>query len=149
LGVAITLATGAIATGIQYSVDTISLATAVRWSLGHLPQVGYRGFVLLTPFVLVVMVVLLSQTRALEALVGGEERLHAHGVDNPPLRALCPGGGARGVSAGVGRCGPIAFVGPIVPHRVRRTVGSSRRTLVPMSALCGGFLLVLCDMVAR
>ena len=90
LGVAITLATGAIATGIQYSVDTISLATAVRWSLGHLPQVGYRGIVLLLPFVLVVMVVLLSQTSALEALVGGEERAHAQGVD---IELVTPQGG--------------------------------------------------------
>jgi iron complex transport system permease protein len=149
LGVAITLATGAIATGIQYSVDTISLATAVRWSLGHLPQVGYRGIVLLLPFVLMVMVVLLSQTRALEALVGGEERAHAQGVDIPRLRALCLGGGALGVSACVAWCGPIAFVGLIVPHLVRRTIGSSRRTLLPMSAVCGGFFLVLCDLVAR
>lgn len=149
LGVAITLATGAIATGIQYSVDTISLATAVRWSLGHLPQVGYRGILLLLPFVVIVMITLLSQTRALESLVGGEERAHAQGVDIPRLRALCLGGGALGVSACVAWCGPIAFVGLIVPHLVRRTIGTSRRTLLPMSAVCGGFFLVVCDMVAR
>jgi iron complex transport system permease protein len=149
LGVAITLAAGAIAAGIQYTVDTISLATAVRWSLGHLPQVGYRGVVLLVPFVGLVTALLLTRIRALEALLGGEERAHAQGVDVPRLRAICLGGGALGVSACVAWCGPIAFVGLIVPHLVRRTLGTSRRILLPMSAVCGGIFLVLCDTAAR
>jgi iron complex transport system permease protein len=111
--------------------------------------VGYRGVVLLLPFVILVMIVLLTRIRDLETLLGGEERAHAQGVDVNRLRALCLGGGALGVSACVAWCGPIAFVGLIVPHLVRRTLGTSRRILLPMSAICGGTFLVFCDTAAR
>lgn len=149
LGVAISLAAGAIATGIQFTADTLGLAAAVRWSLGHLPQVGYRGVLVLVPFVLLVHVVLLGQIRGLESLAAGEERAHSQGVDLPRIRVLCLGGGALGVGACVAWCGPIAFVGLIVPHLVRRAVGVRRSVLLPMSSVAGGGFLVLCDVVSR
>ena len=45
--------------------------------------------------------------------------------------------------------GPIAFVGLIVPHTVRRLVGADHRLLLPCTFLAGGGFLVLCDTVAR
>ena len=46
-------------------------------------------------------------------------------------------------------CGPIAFVGLIVPHLVRRGVGASQRILLPCSVVVGAALLVVCDVLAR
>jgi iron complex transport system permease protein len=46
-------------------------------------------------------------------------------------------------------CGPIAFVGLIVPHLVRLSLGTSRRVLLPMSAVLGAAFLVACDTAAR
>ena len=43
----------------------------------------------------------------------------------------------------------IAFVGLIVPHLVRLSLGPTRRVLFPMSALGGAAFLVLCDGIAR
>jgi ABC-type Fe3+-siderophore transport system permease subunit len=140
MGVAISLAAGAISAGIQYTADSASLMAAVQWSLGHLPQVGYRGVLLLAPFAIAAILALLFQTRALEALLGGEERAHSQGVDVPRLRALALGAGALGVSACVAWCGPIAFVGLIVPHIVRLSVGVSRRLLLPGRELPVGVL---------
>jgi ABC-type Fe3+-siderophore transport system permease subunit len=149
MGVAISLAAGAISAGIQYTADSASLMAAVQWSLGHLPQVGYRGVLLLAPFAIAAILALLFQTRALEALLGGEERAHSQGVDVPRLRALALGAGALGVSACVAWCGPIAFVGLIVPHIVRLSVGVSRRVLLPMSIVVGAAFLTLCDTGSR
>jgi iron complex transport system permease protein len=148
-GVAISLAAGAISAGLQYSADQLQLFAAVQWSLGHLPQVGYRGVVMILPFSLVTIIVLLTQTRALQALVGGEERAHSQGVNVAYVRSLVLGIGALGVAACVAWCGPIAFVGLIVPHIVRLTVGSSRRLLLPMSAVAGAAFLAACDTAAR
>ena len=50
-GIAVTLAASAISTGIQYGADAPALFAAAQWSLGHLPQVGYRGVLSLLPFV--------------------------------------------------------------------------------------------------
>ncbi len=148
-GVAISLAAGAISAGLQFSADELQLYAAVQWSLGHLPQVGYRGVAMIAPFALVTIAVLLFQTRALQAMVGGEERAHSQGVHVAHVRALVLGVGALGVAACVAWCGPIAFVGLIVPHLVRLTLGSSRRVLLPMSAAGGAAFLVACDTAAR
>ncbi len=148
-GVAISLAAGAISAGLQYSADELQLYAAVQWSLGHLPQVGYRGVLMIAPFVAITAGVLLSQTRALQSLAAGEERAHSQGVNVAYVRSLVLGVGALGVAACVAWCGPIAFVGLIVPHIVRLSVGTSRRVLLPMSAVMGAAFLVACDTAAR
>ena len=148
-GIALTLAAGALTTGLQVQADMAATFQAVRWSLGHLSQVGYGGLWVLAPFVVVAHGVLLSQTRALDALVGGESRAHSQGVDVMQVRTLGLAMGALGVGACVAWCGPIAFVGLIVPHMVRLSLGAGRRVLLPMSSLVGGAFLVLCDALAR
>jgi iron complex transport system permease protein len=148
-GIAISLAASAISTGLQYSADQAQLYAAVQWSLGHLPQVGYRGVVLILPFVLSTWAILLAQARSLQTLLGGEQRAHAQGVNVRWLRSVVLGIGALGVGACVAWCGPISFVGLIVPHVVRLAVGGSRRVLLPMSVVVGAGFLVACDTVAR
>lgn len=148
-GIAISLAAGAISTGLQYATDQSQLFQAVHWSLGNLSQVGYGGVAMIAPFVAASLIVLLSQTRALQALSAGEERAHSQGVNVPFVRSLVLGVGALGVAACVAWCGPIAFVGLIVPHIVRISLGSNRRVLLPMSAIVGAAFLVACDTLAR
>jgi iron complex transport system permease protein len=53
------------------------------------------------------------------------------------------------VGAVIAFTGPIGFVGLIVPHGVRRIIGSDHRWLLPASILAGAGFLPLCDMVAR
>ena len=148
-GVAISLMASALSTGLQYTADLNSMFTAARWSLGNLQQMGYFSIALILPFVIPSCGLLLLQTRALETLAGGEERAHSQGVDVARLRALSLGAGALAVAAVVAWCGPIAFVGLIVPQLVKMLLGSSRRVMLPWSLLIGGAFLVACDTVAR
>jgi len=46
-------------------------------------------------------------------------------------------------------CGPIAFVGLVVPHVVRSFTGPDYRWLLPASALAGGALLLVADVIGR
>ena len=148
-GIAISLAAGAITTGLQFQADIAATFEAVRWSLGQLTQVGYSGVQLLAPVAVFCIFILLSQTRALESMIGGEERAHAQGVNIRRTRTIALATGALGVGACVAWCGPIAFVGLIVPHLVRLGLGATRRVLFPMSALVGAGFLVFCDGLAR
>ena len=148
-GIAVSLAASAIASGIQFSADARAAFASVQWSLGNLAQVQYGRVVIVLPFAVSCAAVLLSQTNALETLVTGEERAHSQGVNVPRARALILGAGALGVAACVACSGPIAFVGLIVPHIVRLSVGASQRVLLPLSAVLGGCFLVLCDTLAR
>jgi iron complex transport system permease protein len=148
-GIAVTLASAALAQGVQAVADMRALFAATQWSLGHLPQLGYSGLQLLSPIVFVSGALLLSQRRSLQALSLGEEVAHAQGVAVRRVRALVLVAGALGVAACVAWCGPIAFVGLIVPHIVRRTSGPALRTLLPLSAVVGAGFLVACDTLAR
>ncbi|MFY2562446.1 FecCD family ABC transporter permease [Corallococcus terminator] len=148
-GIAFSMAAGAISTGVQFSADSAELLAAMRWTMGHLPQVGYQNVVMLLPIAAVSVVGLLSLTRALEVFIAGEEHAESQGVHVRAVRMASIGLGALGVAGCVAWCGPIAFVELIVPHIVRRTLGVSRRVLLPCSVVVGASFLVLCDAVAR
>ena len=49
----------------------------------------------------------------------------------------------------VSAAGSIGFVGLVTPHLVRLALGSDHRILLPASALAGGVLLMIADLVSR
>ena len=148
-GIAVTLATSALASGLQFQADYAETFAAVRWSLGNLAVVGAQRPLMLLPLALINLAIILWFRRSLEALVVGPERAQTQGISVVAVRTWCLVAGALGVGASVALCGPIAFVGLIVPHLVRRFTGASRASIMWMSALGGGALLVLCDAIAR
>ena len=148
-GIAVSLAAGALSTGLQYAADMQARFAATQWSLGYLPQVGYRGVLFVAPFAATTWLTSFGLVRGLTALASGEDLARAQGVDVPRLRVLTLGVGALGVAACVAWCGPIAFVGLLVPHLVRLLIGHAPRVLVPASAAAGAVFLVVCDTAAR
>jgi iron complex transport system permease protein len=148
-GITVTLATSALSSGLQYVSDSHALIGAARWSLGQLPQVGYTGVILLLPIVAPIWLLLLLLGRALQTFAFGEELAHARGVNVRRLRFLVLAAGSLAVAASVAWCGPIAFVGLMVPHLVRLAVGPALGRLLPLSLLGGSAFLVACDALAR
>ena len=82
-------------------------------------------------------------------MIAGEERAYSQGVNIQAVRSRVLFFGGLGVALSVAWCGPIAFIGLVVPHLVRMMSIQSRRVLLPLSALVGGSFLVLCDACAR
>ncbi len=58
-------------------------------------------------------------------------------------------GTALAVGAAVAVSGIIGFVGLVVPHLIRLTLGPDQRLLMPASALAGAALLLVADSFAR
>jgi len=148
-GIATSTMATAISMGLQYTADATSIFSATRWTLGSLQQLGYLGVVAVACVTLPTAALLLWQTRALEALAAGEERAHGQGVSLARLRTVCLATSSLGVAAVVAWCGPISFVGLIVPNLVRLLFGPSQRRLLPYSILVGAAFLVGCDAIAR
>lgn len=148
-GITVTVATGALSVGLQYVSDSRALVAAARWSLGQLPQVGYEGVLVLAPLVVPAWLVLLALGRALQTFAFGEELSASRGVNVSRLRTLVLAASSLSVAACVAWCGPIAFVGLIVPHVVRRSVGPALGRVLPLSLVTGATFLVLCDGLAR
>ena len=148
-GIALTLATSAVSSALRRGGDQITSLSALRWSLGSLTMVGIDRIAMLAPFVLITLLGLVWLIRPLEVLVSGTERARTRGVEVPRIRTLGLGFASLGVAACVATCGPIAFVGLICPHIVRRVAGAAPRILVPGSILLGAAFLPLCDSIGR
>jgi iron complex transport system permease protein len=148
-GIAATLAANAVSTALQSVADTRQIFTVAQWSLGHLAQVGYDGAVAVAPVVVVCQLLLLRMTPALQALALDEQLAHAQGVDVRRVRRRAIAVSALGVAFCVAWCGPIAFVGLLVPHLVRLIVGPAQRRVMPLSAVTGAAFLVACDVAGR
>ena len=148
-GIAFSIAAGAITTGLQFRADQVTTYRAVQWSLGSLSQNGYEELSVLLPFCGVCIVAVLTQIRSLEVLVGGEVKAFSQGVSVVAVRTWILVFGSLGVAGCVASCGPIAFVGLVVPHIVRLTMGNIRRYLIPFSAVVGAGFLAVSDALAR
>ncbi|MFY7070079.1 FecCD family ABC transporter permease [Nocardiopsis changdeensis] len=91
----------------------------------------------------------LANAGALNALALGEDTAKAlgHRVGRARVVGLTAITLLTGVT--VAACGPIAFVGLIVPHLARGIVGADHRWLLPYSALMGAILLLAADVLGR
>jgi iron complex transport system permease protein len=87
--------------------------------------------------------------RSLNLLMAGERDAAALGVETERVKGAVFVAASLATGAAVSVSGMIGFVGLIVPHAVRLTVGSDNRVVVPASALVGAAFLLLADAVAR
>ncbi len=101
------------------------------------------------PFIAVGMLLAAANAPALNLLGLGEDV--ARGLGQRIWLARAVGLAAITLLAGAATaaCGPIAFVGLVVPHAVRAVTGPDHRWLVPCSALAGAVLLLTADVVGR
>ena len=148
-GIAVTLATGALATGMQAIAGPRSLFVAAQWSLGQLPQVGYRGVAWLSGPALLTGCAVVALVRPLRALVRGTSVAASQGIPVRLVQGSALTVGALGVGAVVAWCGPIPFVGLIVPHLIRGWLGPGILGLLVGSLVLGAGFVVTADGLGR
>ena len=129
--------------------NTLVLANVYSWILGGLATAGWGEVELIAPYVAVSAVVLLACRRLLDVVSVGDEEAESLGVRSARLRLVVVAAATLGTAAAVSVSGLIGFVGIIVPHTVRLFLGPSYRRILPLSLLCGGGFLVLCDLLAQ
>lgn len=117
----------------------------VRWMMGSLDPVRSIEGAMLLPLMIPAWIVLVASSRALNQYRLGDEPAAARGVNVARLQAICVLVCTLATAAVVAHCGPIGFVGLVVPHMVSLLFGSDCRILLPGSALLGGGFLILCD----
>jgi iron complex transport system permease protein len=149
IGIAVTLAATSVATVVEDIADAPALVAASRWSLGYLGQVGYERIRIAAPILITCWILMLSQARPLQMLVLGEDVAHARGLNVTRARVVSLSATALVVATAVAWCGPIAFIGLIVPAIVRLALGANQSVVLPGSMLTGAALLSLCDVLGR
>jgi len=148
-GVTIGIISGGIIMLMIYFVSPYQFVSFHRWMMGGLDVLGYRELVPLLLLGGPGLVMLGAMTKTYNHLALGEELAMGHGVDAPRAQRWTFIGAGLTTAACVAVAGPIAFVGMIIPHAVRRLSGFDHRVVMPASFLLGGVVLALCDSVAR
>lgn len=99
--------------------------------------------------ILVGLIALIALGRDLNVLTLGDSTARSLGVNTSILRPVVLSLAALLAACAVAVSGIIGFVGLVVPHLVRLTVGPEHRALLPLAAVAGATFVVAADTVAR
>lgn len=149
-GVALSSFAGA-ATALIFNLSPSPIATAevMNWLLGSVQNRSWVDVAWVTPAVLLSGALAALAAPGLRMLSLGEETARTSGLPMARLRLLALAAAALATGAAVAVAGVIGFVGLAAPHLVRTAVrGDPGRLLLP-SALAGGLMLVVADLMAR
>ncbi|MGH3615617.1 MAG: FecCD family ABC transporter permease, partial [Pseudonocardia sp.] len=147
-GVAVSALLGALTSAIVLA-DTQTLDAFRFWAVGSLAgrDAGIAGQV--APFLIVGVLLACANSPGLNLLALGEDVARGLGQNVQVVRwtgliaiTLLAGGA-------VAACGPIGFVGLVVPHVARYFTGPDHRWLIPASGLAGAVLLLSADVIGR
>lgn len=134
---------------VQYFCDDVMVATVVYWTFGSLGRAGWTEIAIIAALTFGAFGVFYFNRWNYNAMEGGAHTAKSLGVPVDTLivmsMALC----ALISSVAVAFVGCISFIGLIASHIMRKFVGNDYRFLIPCSALCGGVLLLLSDIVSR
>ncbi|MEA2102035.1 MAG: iron ABC transporter permease [Thermodesulfobacteriota bacterium] len=148
-GVAISFFFSSVILFIQYMSDFSHSFHILRWLMGGLDTVGFESVLNMLPFVISGCAIILYMTHELNLMMAGEEISISRGVNVSGTRALLFFATSLMVGGVVAICGPIGFVGLMVPHICRLLIGANHCWLTPATILFGGVFLTLCDTLAR
>lgn len=149
VGIAFNALAGAAIGVLTYLADDPELRSIVFWTMGGLGGALWESVLGVLPFTLLAVVLAPLLGRALNLFTLGEAEARHLGVHIERTKQLAVVVAALATGAGVAVAGPIGFIGLVVPHLVRLTLGPDHRVLLPASALGGAILLLLADIGAR
>ena len=134
---------------IHYLADFSQSFTIIRWLMGGLDITDYKTILTVLPIVFIGIFILLFVSRDLNLISTGVHSAASRGVNVKKIQKIGFVTASLITGTVVATCGPIGFVGLIVPHIVRLFVGPDLRILIPASMLFGASFLVICDTFAR
>ena len=125
------------------------LHNIIFWLMGDLSMADLPQVWLLTAVVVPCTILIFCLSNTMNLFLMGKELAQTMGVNIKVITAILLVATSIMVSATVAACGPIGFVGLVIPHLLRLVVGPDHRVLVPACLLGGGAYVVLCDILAR
>lgn len=147
--------------GVATSIAFASLVVAIilpradiaggiqSWRIGGVGGATFWAIGEVTPFLVGGVLLALLSARRLNSLAFGDEIATGLGERVALARATAALSAILLCGATTAVCGPIGFVGLVVPHLCRLLVGVDHRWLLPFAALAGACLLLAADVMGR
>jgi iron complex transport system permease protein len=143
------LAIAGVSLVMNMAESPMSVRDMVMWMLGSLENRTSTDLLLALPFILFGWIMMINVGQGLNALSVGEDTAQSMGINISMLKLRVVIGSAISVGAAVAACGSIGFIGLVVPHMVRGLITNEPGGILIPSALMGGLLLTLADLMTR
>ncbi|WP_329458519.1 FecCD family ABC transporter permease [Streptomyces sp. NBC_01497] len=130
-------------------LNTAALDQIRFWTVGSLASADMSTIRKMWPFIAAGTVLSLLIARPLNAMEMGDDTARALGAHLTRTRVLAMAAVTLLCGAATAACGPIVFVGLMVPHLVRGITGPDMRWILPYAAVLAPVLLLGSDVVGR
>lgn len=148
-GVVVGAFASAVSAAILAVTDPFTFRAAALWLFGGFAGANWAAVGRFVVVAVPALLVLGWLARGLDLLALGDDTAIALGADAARIRRRAIAATALLTAATVAVAGVIGFVGLVVPHALRWTVGPLHRGLLPAAFLAGGAFTVLADAAAR
>lgn len=125
------------------------LPAITYWLMGSFVGANNKELNFVVWPILIGTIPLLLMRWRLNVLTLGDDEARALGIDAGRIRLIAVICATLITAASVSVSGMIGWVGLVIPHMMRRLVGSDYRYLLPASILGGGLFLLMVDNVSR
>ncbi|WP_454327664.1 FecCD family ABC transporter permease [Streptomyces glaucescens] len=129
--------------------DEAALGVMRFWTVGSLTSATNENILQVLPFMVAGMVLALGLARPLNAMAMGDDTAKALGANLNRTRVLAMLAATVLCGSATAACGPIVFVGLMVPHVVRSFTGPDLRWILPYAAVLSPVLLIGADVIGR
>lgn len=148
-GVAVMYVFRAATSTMTLMADSDAVEQLYMWNTGTLVNARWDNVWIVIGAVIVGVAVLYSISRQTTVMTAGDNNARSLGVRTGLIRALALMTIAFMTAIIVGYTGTIGFMGLVAPHVARMFVGSNLKYLIPCSAACGAFILIICDCATK
>jgi iron complex transport system permease protein len=119
------------------------------WQVGSLASADMATVRDIAPFLAIGAVLALATARPLNAVALGDDTARGLGAKLTRTRVMVMAAITLLCGAATAACGPIVFVGLMVPHVVRGITGPDMRWILPYAAVLSPVLLLGSDVIGR
>ena len=147
-GVAVNAVLNALSEAVTVLIPEAGLMSG-DFRVGGFSSVSWLRLVPAGALILAALVTVFALHNELDVLSLGEETARGLGMDVKKIRSVLLILAAMLAGSAVSFGGLLGFVGLIVPHAMRKFVGSESRYLLPMCAAGGAAFVTVCDTAAR
>ena len=149
IGIGFSLITAAITNILVTFGNIYAVSQALVWLAGSVYGRSWDEVYALLPWLLAFIPITLFMARDLNALNLGDDIARGVGTPLEWRRGILLVSSVALAGASVATAGTIGFVGFIAPHIARRLVGPSHEGVLLISALIGGLLVMVADLLGR
>ena len=134
---------------VQYLSNLRDSFYIVRWLMGGLEVYGYNQIVVMLIFVAIGSGIIFFKLSEIDQLLTGDDIAQSRGVNIRRTKSILLFAVTLIAGSIVAECGPIAFIGLIVPYITRSFFSIKHKIIGPAAFLLGGSFLVACDTCSR